>query len=328
MKIPPRLTGAVALAAAAAVLAPTGAVAKKPSAQGKKAAPVQYYVSLGDSYASGYQPPAAGAAAGNTREGFVYQLPALAARRGWKLRVVNFACGGATTTSILKDPDCPPPALGPGAKGYGGKTQIGAAEAFLKNNRKNVGLITVSIGGNDVTGCVREQATAITCVAGAIRPLGANVRTLVRRLRKAAGPDVRIVGTTYPDVILGMLLTPGGDLLGRLSVDAFRSMINPTLANAYREVGGSFVDVTAATGAYTPLDQTTTVEGLGTIPIAVAKVCDLTWFCAAQDIHARKSGYTIIADLVARTLPKNGQRSAPAARGRRGRARRGSGKKK
>lgn len=315
------MSGAIALAAAAAALAPSAAVAKAPPAQGKKATTPQFYVSLGDSYASGYQPPAAGAAAGNTKEGFVYQLPAMAARRGWKLRVVNFACGGATTTSLLKQKDCAPPALGPGAGNYGGKTQIQAAEAFLKKNRRKVGLITVSIGGNDVTGCVREQATAIACVAGAIRPLGENVRTIARRLRKAAGPHVRIVGTTYPDVILGMLLTPGGELLGRLSVDAFRSMINPTLANAYRAVGGTFVDVTAATGAYTPLDQTTTVEGLGTIPVAVAKVCDLTWFCAVQDIHARKSGYTIIADLVARTLPKNGQRAAPGASGRRARGR-------
>lgn len=310
------MSGAIALAAAAAVLAPTAAVAKKPSAQGKKAAATQYYVSLGDSYASGFQPPAAGAGAGNTKAGFVYQLPALARKRGWKLRVVNFACGGATTTSILRQKDCPDLALGPGAKGYGGKTQIQAAEAFIKKNRRNVGLITVSIGGNDVTSCVREPATAVTCVAGAIQPLGANVRTLVRRLRKAAGPKVRIVGTTYPDVILGMMLQPGGDTLARLSVDAFRSMINPTLENAYREVGGRFVDVTAATGAYTPLTETTTVEGLGTVPVAVAKVCDLTWFCAAQDIHARASGYRVIADLVARTLPKNGQRASSAPKKR------------
>jgi len=308
------MRGTIALAAAAAALAPATAVAKKPSAQGKKTAATQYYVSLGDSYASGYQPPAAGAAAGNTREGFVYQVPALAAKRGWKLSVVNFACGGATTTSILKQKDCPKEALGPGAKGYGGKTQIQAAEAFVKKNRAKVGLITVSIGGNDVTACARDPATAVTCVSNSIAPLRANVRALVTRLRKAAGPKVRIVGTTYPDVILGAYLTPGGQSLATLSVTAFRSLINPSLKLEYGAVRGSFVDVTEATGAYTPLDQTTTVEGLGTIPVAVAKVCDLTWFCAAQDIHARASGYKIIADLVARTLPKNGQRLAPTPR--------------
>ena len=300
------MSGTVALAAAAAILAPSAALAKKPSAQGKKAA-AQLYVSLGDSYASGFQPPAAGAHAGNTKQGFVYQLPALAAKRGWKLSVVNFACSGATSSSILKQKGCPSGGLGPGAKGYDGKTQLQAAEAFLRKNRAKVGLITVSIGGNDVTNCVREPANAITCVAGAIGQLRTNVTALAKRLRRAAGPKVRIVGTTYPDVILGGMLTPGGETLARLSVDAFRSMINPTLKTAYDGVRGRFVDVTAATGAYTPLEQTTTVEGLGTVPVAVAKVCDLTWFCAAQDIHARASGYKLIAGLVARTLPKGKQ---------------------
>ena len=304
--IPPRIVSGIgAVAAIAALSLPSVATAaKKPSAQGKKAAP-QFYVSLGDSYASGYQPPAAGAAAGNTREGFVYQLPALAARRGWKLRVVNFACGGATTTSILEQKDCPPPALGPGAKGYGGKTQIQAAEAFLKKNRAKVGLITVSIGGNDVTACV-QQPDPVGCVALAQPKLVRNVTTLTRRLRKAAGPKVRIVGTTYPDVILGswLLGTDSARNLARLSLFAFQQSINPALKGIYEDAGGRFVDVTAATGAYTPLDQTVDAPGIGVVPVAVAKVCDLTWFCAAQDIHARKSGYAIIADLVARTLPR------------------------
>jgi lysophospholipase L1-like esterase len=302
------MSGAVALAAGAAMLAPSAALAKKPAAPAKKAAPVQYYVSLGDSYASGYQPPAAGSGAGNTKAGFVYQVPALAAKRGWKLRVVNFACGGATTTSILQQKDCPKEALGPGAKGYGGKTQIQAAAKFIKLNRRRIGLITVSIGGNDVTKCATDPQPVI-CVTNGIAPLRANVRTLARQLRTAAGPKVRIVGTTYPDVILGgyLLGTDAGRALAEQSVTAFEHLINPALKEEYGNVRGGFVDVTAATGAYTPLSQTTTVEGLGTIPVAVAKVCDLTWYCAAQDIHARASGYKLIADLVARTLPKGKQ---------------------
>lgn len=306
--IPPRLIGgAVALAAAAAALAPASALAaKKPAAPGKKQA-AQYYVSLGDSYASGYQPPAAGAAAGNTKAGFVYQVPGLAAKRGWKLSVVNFACGGATTASLLNTPDCPKAALGPGGKAYGGKTQIAAAEAFIRKNRRKIGLITLSIGGNDVTACVRE-ANPVACVTNAMMPLGGNVRAAVVRLRRAAGPKVRIVGTTYPDVILGAWLSgPSGQTLATLSLTAFRTFLNPTLDKQYRAVGGRFVDVTTATGAYTPLTETTTVEGIGTVPVAVAKVCDLTWFCAAQDIHARTTGYKLIADLVARTLPKGKQ---------------------
>lgn len=305
--IPPRIASGIAAVAAVAALAlPTAAIAaRKPSAQGRRAAP-QYLVSLGDSYAVGYEPnPETGGPGSGSTAGFVYQTVPLAARRGWKLRVAQFGCGGATTTSILEQLGCPVPARGPDYKPYEGKTQIAAAEAFLKKNRAKTGLITVSIGGNDVTACARDPSP-IVCVSTVQPKLKANVRTLVQRLRKAAGPKVRIVGTTYPDVILGawLLGTPEGRSLANLSTIAFRSSINPALDIEYRAVRGQFVDVTAATGAYTPLDQTTDVPGIGTIPIAVAKICDLTWYCKWQDIHARASGYKIIADLVARTLPK------------------------
>jgi len=131
-----------------------------------------------------------------------------------------------------------------------------------------------------------------------------NVTALARRLRAAAGPKVPIVGTTYPDVILGLSLRPGGQSLATLSVTAFRALINPTLRAAYGGVGGKFVDVTAATGAYGPMTATTTLAPYGTIPTPVAKVCQLTWFCAVGDIHARRPGYALIAQLVAETLPR------------------------
>ena len=89
---------------------------------------------------------------------------------------------------------------------YTNKTQTAAAEAFLRANRGKVGLITVSIGGNDVTKCVSE-ADATTCVAEAVKVIKTNVTKLAKRLRAAAGPNVRIVGITYPDVVLGLWTT-------------------------------------------------------------------------------------------------------------------------
>jgi hypothetical protein len=94
--------------------------------------------------------------------------------------------------------------------------------------------------------------------------------------------------------------------LAELSVVAFRSLINPTLKEAYASARGRFVDVTAASGAYTPLDQLTTLFPYGSVPVAVARACELTYFCAFRDIHARTDGYRLIADLVARQLPRRG----------------------
>jgi hypothetical protein len=106
-------------------------------------------------------------------------------------------------------------------------------------------------------------------------------------------------------VILGEWVGENPDRsLAELSVVAFRSLLNPALKEMYTSVKGRFVDVTKATGAYTPLEQTTTLAPYGEIPLAVARVCELTAYCAYRDIHPNRKGYGIIADLVAKTLPK------------------------
>jgi hypothetical protein len=132
----------------------------------------------------------------------------------------------------------------------------------------------------------------------------ANGKVLLKRVRKAAGKKTRIVGITYPDVILGAWVgeNPNQDL-AKLSVVAFQSLLNPALKEMYSSVGGKFVDVTKATGAYTPLEQTTTLEPYGVIPDAVAEVCKITAYCAYRDIHPNAKGYGVIADLIAKTLP-------------------------
>jgi lysophospholipase L1-like esterase len=283
----------IALLALAALAVPATADAAKR----------RLYVSLGDSYATGFQPSVVNQAAG-TRNGFAYQVPGLARERGYRFKLVNFGCGGETTESLLeRTARCAGP--GPGGRDYAGRTQIAAAERFLRANRGRVGLVTVSIGGNDVTACARA-ADPIPCVATAVQALQANVTEIAERLRKAAGKKVRIVGTTYPNVILGQWVgaNPNQDL-ARLSNVAFKDFINPTLKRAYEAAGGRLVDVTAASGAYGSLDETTSrLGGWGTIPVPVAKVCEYTYYCEYRDIHARTSGYRLIAELIVKTLPR------------------------
>jgi lysophospholipase L1-like esterase len=266
-------------------------------------AAAQFYVSLGDSYAAGYQPT--GPHSGRTdTNGFAYQIPGLAAHKGYDLKLVNFGCGGATTTSIVSSVGCPPSLLGPGATPYPAETQAAAAESFIRAHRADVGLITVSIGGNDVTPCA-NAAKPIPCVADALKTINKNLSVLLPALRSAAGPAVPIVGTTYPDVILGLDLSKSSSSrnLAVLSVTAFKDLINPALEKQYQSVGGKLVDVTAATGAYGPLTATTDLPPYGEIPVPVAKVCELTFFCQYQDIHPHTAGYTIIAKLVVGSLP-------------------------
>jgi lysophospholipase L1-like esterase len=284
--------------------APAPTAAPRTPAPAPTGSPQQVYVSVGDSYAAGYQPTAP-RAGGTTRNGFAYQVVDQAKAKGYDLRLTNFGCGGATTTSILREPGCDPTNLGPGAAPYDPKTQAEAAEEFLRQHRGQVELITVSIGGNDITACGQAQ-DAVGCVTAAVAQITTNLRTLLSGLRDAAGPTARIVGITYPDVILGDYLSadPQTRNTAQLSVAAFKVLLNPALKKSYEAFGGTFVDVTAATGAYGPLTATTTLPPYGTIPVPVAKVCQLTFYCEFRDIHPRTEGYAVISDLVTGTLPR------------------------
>lgn len=266
--------------------------------------PKELYVSLGDSYAAGYQPTSATAGA-TTTNGFAYQLVDGAKEKGYDLELVNFGCAGATTTSVLTQAGCAKEALGPDADQYAPKTQAAAAEEFVRANADKIALITVSIGGNDVTACAKA-ADAVSCVLAAVPKIKANLAKLLTGLRAAAGPDARIIGITYPDVLLGNYLSkdPALKSLATTSVTAFKSLINPALQEAYQAAGGQLVDVTAATGAYKPLETTTDLPPYGTIPVAVAQVCQLTYYCEYKDIHPRDEGYKIISDQVLVYLPR------------------------
>ena len=252
-----------------------------------------YYVSLGDSYSVGYQPDR-GSTPGYT----------VVVAKATRLTLVNFGCGGATTTSLVSSVGCPD--VLPHTTGgvtYPTTTQEAAALSFLNAHRGHIGLITVSIGGNDVTACA-SQSNPISCVAGAVSGITKNVTSLAAALRAAAGPKVPLIGLTYPDVILGSYVYPTHPAgaaalsLAKLSVVAFKSLINPALTKAYGSAQGSLVDVTKATGAYVPLTKTVHSRTYGTIPAAVASVCTLTWFCAQGNIHATTKGYTLIGNLV------------------------------
>ena len=291
-------TASTTTSASTTAASPTGATFPSASA----APGMQYYVSLGDSYAAGYQGTARGTGR-TTTNGFAYQVVTKAKAKGYDYRLVNFGCSGATTQSMLSTAGCRRELTGPGAPQYS-TTQTAAAVSFMKAHRGHIALVTVSIGGNDVIPC-GERSDALSCLTTSIAKARTNLNSILRQVRAAAGSATRIVGTTYPDVLLGNLLSTDANLrsLASLSVTAFKSLINPQLQQAYEADGGRFVDVTAAFGSYGSLSQTTSLPPYGTIPVPAAKICTLTFFCAYQDIHPRTSGYGIIANLVTATLP-------------------------
>jgi lysophospholipase L1-like esterase len=301
------IVGVVAVSALGLVTIPSAAQ----GATSHTTKPVVYYLSLGDSYSVGYQ-PGIGATAGYT---------AYVAKKT-KTQLENFGCGGATTASILDVIGCasgygPPAATD--AVSYPTETQEQAALDFIAAYPGQVGLITVSIGGNDVTAC-GSAANPITCIVDADSSIQTNVTALVSALdgalSSAGDTSAKIIGLTYPDVILGDYVYPPGapdTSLADQSITAFDLLINPTLRTAYTSVPeGSFVNVTSAryekatsgddtgstsSSAPTPQDSTTTFKPYGRIPTAVWEICKLTYYCSQGNIHADTEGYNFIGSL-------------------------------
>jgi lysophospholipase L1-like esterase len=285
-----------------AVLVPAGPVSQ---GSAETSSPdVGYYVSLGDSYAAGYQPVASAAAHRDT-DGFAYQIVRLAQVRGYSFSLCNFACDGATSTSLVRQKGCPLPAPGPDSMSYPTLSQAAAADQFVAHHRGHIGLVTVSIGGNDILGCA-AAANFDSCVTATLPTLESNLHRLLTGLRKAAGSGVPIVGITYPDVFIGLYTSsdPDSKKLAVASLPVFQNLLNPALAAEYGAVGGTFVDVTRATGAYTPLSETTPSGPHEALPVAVADICLLTYECQFQDVHPTNRGYALIARLIVATLPR------------------------
>ena len=269
----------------------------------KATTPTTYYVSLGDSYSVGYQPvPAPHGAA-------TFGYTGLVAKK-LKMTLENFGCGGATTDSILTfTGTCGVTSFGPPAAFNkatipSGESQIVAADHFITAHAGHIGLVTVSIGGNDVTSCA-SAPVPLTCVVAALTTVSTNVHTLVTMLTAALnGANVPLVGLTYPDVILGEWVpstqtppSPANQTLASESVAAFGA-INTALKNAYTAAPhGKFVDVTTATDYTAPLTGSNVklknVKPYGKVPSAVATVCKLTYYCSLRNIHENTKGYKL-----------------------------------
>jgi lysophospholipase L1-like esterase len=256
---------------------------------------------VGDSYAAGSQPISRHTRF-TTRNGFSYQLVSAARQNGYQFRLANFGCGGATTTSVLHSTGCRSHMLGQGAPAYSHQTQAAAAQDFLSAHRGRVGLVTVVIGLNDVSPCF-ATTSPIQCVDHTLPRVKANLATLLQGLRHAVGPAARIVGISYPDVFLGAALKRSGRALARRSVRAFETLINPALKRAYEAIGGTFIDVTKATGGYGSWTDTVILPPYGELAAPVAKVCELTFYCQYRDVHPRTSGYALIARRILAVLP-------------------------
>lgn len=275
---------AIGTTAAAVVAAISVLVAPGHAEAGADQPAPDYYMALGASLVTG---------TGSTNGAdYVNDLLAYAQPLIPGLQVENLGCGGETTTTMLQGGHCTKYATG---------SQLGDADAFLRDHPGQVAFVTIDIGADDVLGCTPGQVIDVACFESGLSQVQTNLPQIVAGLRSAGG-TVPIVGMTYYDPYLAFWLNgPSGQQQARESVKLVKQL-NATLKAVYGQYG---VTVASAFKQF----HTTDFKKSGTwdgqqVPANVATICNWTWMCTpgGPTVHANNAGYAQLADAFEKVL--------------------------
>lgn len=304
-----RIRWIAALTAAAVAMSGCGGDGGDPADERAGTEP-SYYLSLGDSLTVGVQPDADGRPE-MTSDGYTDVLYRNLYDADSTLDHERMGCGGEDTTTFLEG------GLATCDEKYDGASQLEAAEDFLSEHEGQVGLVTVTIGGNNFTGCVRNlddpdgPRIDTECVDDGLERVNTEVPEIADRLRTAAGPDTQIIAMTYYNPFLAALLLDDGETGGDEAEEAESAVEDTDETEASAEPGevgeGATSDddlVGYATGvleemneslrsAYAAEDiEVADVEAAFDsanfevpadsdtgMPANVQAVCDMTWMC-------------------------------------------------
>jgi lysophospholipase L1-like esterase len=255
----------------------------------KPSVATRYYVSLGDSYATGVQPNASGDSL-PTDQGYPDVLYNEVRPSMPDLQLVKLGCSGETTTTAIKGGTCH----------YTEGSQLAAATSFIRSNQSSIAFVTVELGANNFETCVPNGNVDTGCVLDELATVETELPQIFKQLRDAGGPQMTIVAMNLFDPFLAAWLAgPEGQTLAQASVEVLREF-NQTLRSIHRAAGARTASVAGAFSTYEPFSNTTDLPGRGTVPVAVARICQWTWGCApppqGPNEHPNAEGYQQIAN--------------------------------
>jgi lysophospholipase L1-like esterase len=253
-----------------------------------------YDLAVGGSGSVGFQPTLTHPHGTPTDSGYADDLAAREATRWPGLTLVRIGCPGISTLNMIG---------GGGHCDYRDGTQLQTALDFLHTHSSTV-LVTVDLGFNDVVRCLHDMNLNSACVASGLAAVQDQLPHILAALRQAAPADAQIVGVGHYDPYLGDAVRgAAGQVFARASLVVI-DRLNDIMRAAYAKAGLPMADV----GAVFDLGDTTPVAapGLGTVPTDVARVCAMTWMCAAPPLgpnqHPNDAGYRAIAAALAATV--------------------------
>jgi lysophospholipase L1-like esterase len=253
-------------------------------------ADTQYYLSLGDSLAQGFQPiggpPGSDTADPGYAHGYADQLfKTVRGATPGSLRLVALGCGGETTATMrVAHPECP----------YDAGSQLEQAVHFLTANSNKVAFITIDLGANDFFKCSAQFTDFEMVKACTIQSVSTNLPVILTTLRTAA-PGVPIIGMTYYSPLTAVWFQ---HQQAAMDIANATDLLNTLLKTIYTKFQIPVADV-GATFAITDFTTMKDLPGVGSVPLAVYNTCTFTWNCTppplGPNIHPNTDGYALIA---------------------------------
>jgi lysophospholipase L1-like esterase len=254
---------------------PSSTPAPRPAETSTSAAPGDgWYLALGDSLAAGNQP------SGDQPERG-YAGPVLDGLRktniGIQLR--NLGCTGETTSSML----------GGGKCRYPEGSQIAAAVAFLKANAATTRLVTLDVGANNVLPCAGRSGVDQGCARTRTGTVTSELTAILGKIREVA-PKVDLVVLNYYNPILAAWRKGAEGKAAAEQSKPLLSGLNAEITKAAKAAGAKVADVA---GAFATNDTSGSPQ-----PNNVTRICEWTWMCSSDNIHANDAGYAEMAKAV------------------------------
>jgi lysophospholipase L1-like esterase len=282
------------LAAAAVLLAVCGYAAAKVAAAGTPGN-ARFYVALGDSLSTGFQPTLRGRGI-ETNSGYVNDLYWREHENSHDLALVNFGCPGDTTSSLLTGVGNYPLARRLHCDRSSG-SQLKAVLAFLRTHDQpgQVPLITIDIGINDLNRC-SELPDPTSCLQAGEAAISTNLPRILGELRTVAPEGTTFAAMTLYDTYLGKGAADGGSAANAQAfLDAYRQA-NATITADDAAAGFHTAEVADAFDTY----DTAPMNWRGAkVPTNLVRTCVLTWACSPppinHNIHPDGHGYRVIA---------------------------------
>lgn len=245
------------------------------------------YAVMGDSLGRGVRP---GSVEG--RGGYAPHLRGLLREDFGTVDFIEAACGGATTTSFIEGGGrCAPDLPIPYANTDRATAQLAWGVSKLGARTGLPTLVTLTIGGNDLAGCIQEEVSALEkCLKTAFPGMRRNWEATAKALSDAAGPRTVLSVMTLYDPALGALKIEGGRWAK--PARAFHKFLVREVNPAIREIFGShdwqIADMGEAMFEDGPISS-------GSAPVRA--ICSLTAACTDFDIHLNEEGYAVLGDV-------------------------------